>query len=107
MLQITESAETTLRRIRRENDFPETAALRIAGVQRPGGGVGIGFAFADGPEDGDEVISEKDDFIVYLSKELVSGLEQAALDATSNEDGITLELRTQDQLHNHEGEEHH
>lgn len=105
-LQITPSAEATLRRIRQENNFPDTTALRIAGVQRPGGDVGIGFAFTDGPEDGDQMISEKDDFHVYLSKELVAALREAALDATSDDDGITLELRTQAQLHNHEGDEH-
>jgi Fe-S cluster assembly iron-binding protein IscA len=103
MLQITEAAESALRRIRHENDVPATTALRIGAVQRPGGGVGIGFAFTDGPEDGDATISEKEDFLVYLSQELVGPLGEAALEATSDDDGITLELRTQAQLHDHEG----
>jgi Fe-S cluster assembly iron-binding protein IscA len=105
MLQITEAAESALRRIRHENDVPTTTALRIGAVQRPGGGVGIGFAFTDGPEDGDATISEKEDFLVYLSRELVVPLGEAALEATSDDDGITLELRTQAQLHDHEGAE--
>ncbi|MGH2674836.1 MAG: hypothetical protein ACRDKA_11365 [Actinomycetota bacterium] len=103
MLQISEAAEAALRRIREENDVPHDAALRIAATRDPSGGVGIGFAFTDGPEEGDAPISQKDDFQVYLAKELATPLEDAALEATSDEEGITLELRTQVQLHNHEG----
>jgi Fe-S cluster assembly iron-binding protein IscA len=103
VLQITQAAESALRRIRQENDVPATTALRIGAVQRRGGDVGIGFAFTDGPEDGDEMIAEKEDFQVYLSRELVMPLGEAALEATSDEDGITLELRTQAQLHDHQG----
>jgi Fe-S cluster assembly iron-binding protein IscA len=106
MLQITEAAETALRRIRQENDVPHDAALRISAIQAPGGEVGIGFAFTDGPEEDDEAISEKEDFQVYLSPELAA-LGDAALEATSDEDGIKLELRTQAQLHDHVGEDHH
>lgn len=106
MLQISEAAEAALRRIRQENDVPDSAALRIDTVQTQGGDAGIGFAFTDGPEDGDQTVSEKEDFQVYLAKELAEPLGDAALDATSNHEGITLELRTQAQLHNHEGLEH-
>ena len=105
MLQITEAAEAALRRIREEEDSV-SSALRIGAVQAPGGAAGIGFAFTDGPEDGDQTISEKDDFHVYLAKELAVPLGDAALDTTSNYEGITLELRTQAQLNNHEGLEH-
>ena len=105
MLQITEAAESALRRIRQENDVPATTPLRIGAVKRPGGDVGIGFAFTDGPEEGDEMIAEQEDFRVYLSRELVGPLGEAALEATSDEDGIALELRTQAQLHHHQGAE--
>lgn len=107
MLQITEAAEAALRRIREEESTASnSSALRIGAVQAPGGDAGIGFAFTDGPEDGDQTISEKDDFQVYLAKELAVPLGDAALDTTSNYEGITLELRTQAQLHDHEGKEH-
>jgi Fe-S cluster assembly iron-binding protein IscA len=105
VLQITEAAESALRRIRQENDVPATTPLRIGAVKRPGGDVGIGFAFTDGPEEGDEMIAEQEDFRVYLSRELVGPLGEAALEATSDEDGIALELRTQAQLHHHQGAE--
>jgi Fe-S cluster assembly iron-binding protein IscA len=106
MLQISQSAELALRRIRQKNDFPDAAAVRIGPVRTPGGEVGIGFAFTEGPEENDQVLSDKQGFRVYLADELAAPLEEAALDATSDEDGITLELRTQAQLENHEGEEH-
>jgi Fe-S cluster assembly iron-binding protein IscA len=103
VLQITEAAESALRRIHQQNAVPGATAIRIGAVQRPGGGVGIGFAFTDGPEDGDETISDKEDFVVYLSQELVGPFREAALEATSDQDGITLELRTQAQLRDHQG----
>ena len=105
MLQITDGAEAALRQIRDENAVPDDATLRIAAVEAPSGSVGIGFAFTDGPEEGDEAISEKKDFRVYLSRELAAPLGGAALEATADEEGITLELRTQAQLHNHQAEE--
>jgi Fe-S cluster assembly iron-binding protein IscA len=103
MLQISASAETALRRIRQENEFPETSAVRIGSVRTPGGVAGIGFAFTDEPEETDQLLSAREEFRVYLSEELAIPFEDAALDATSDEDGITLELRTQVQLQNHEG----
>jgi Fe-S cluster assembly iron-binding protein IscA len=105
MLQISEAAEAALRRIREENDVPDTAALRIDTVQTREGDAGIGFAFTDGPEDGDQMVSEKEGFLVYLAEDLAVSFGNAALDATANHEGITLELRTQAQLHNHEGAE--
>jgi Fe-S cluster assembly iron-binding protein IscA len=107
MLQITEAAETALKQIRQENDFPDSAALRIAAVRTPEGGTGIGFAFTDGPEEGDATISEKADFRVYLSPDLMDGFDGAALDATASEEGIELELRSQSGMHDHETAEQH
>ena len=103
MMQITPSAEGMLRQIRQDADFPETAAVRIAPIGIPEGRMGIGFAFTDGPEDDDQVLSTKLDFRVFLSGRLAETLAEAALDATSNEEGITLELRTQAELHEQQG----
>lgn len=98
MLQISDAAETALRRIRLENDVAEDAAVRIAAIETPDGFVGIGFAFTDGPEDGDQTISDRDHFRVYLARQLALPLAEAALEETANVEGITLELRTQEQL---------
>jgi Fe-S cluster assembly iron-binding protein IscA len=98
MLQITDAAETALRRIRLETDVPEDATVRIGPISTPDGVVGIGFAVTDGPETGDQKISATEDFQVYLAPELARRLKEAALEVTADMEGITLQLRTQDQL---------
>ena len=99
MLEITADAEFAIRVIRQTSDLPESTALRIAPVPGPDGEVSIAFAFTQGPDEGDIAISEKDDFRVYLARELVGPFENAALEATADEEGITLELRTEAELH--------
>jgi hypothetical protein len=98
MLQITDAAETALRRIRLESDVPQDATVRIGPIATADGVAGIGFAFTDGPETGDQRISEVEDFQVYLAPELAGRLKEAALEVTADLEGITLQLRTQDQL---------
>lgn len=99
MLQITEAAETAIRLIREESELPKSTALRIAPIPTDEGGVAIGFAFTDGPDEGDQTIADKEDFRVYLAADLTLAFEGAALDATENEEGIELELRSQAELH--------
>lgn len=99
MLEITKSAEDAIRLIREESDFPDSTVLRIAPVPTATGGVAIGFAFTEGPDEGDKPISTKDDFRVYLAQELVEPFERATLEATASDEGVELELRTQADLH--------
>jgi Fe-S cluster assembly iron-binding protein IscA len=99
MLQITAAAEQAIRLIREDSELPESTALRIAPIPGPDGGVAIGFAFTDGPDDGDLTISDKEDFRVYLAPDLTRAFDGAALDATASEEGVELELRTQAELH--------
>ncbi len=99
MFQITNSAESAIRMLRENSALPESTALRIAPVPAEGGEVGIAFAFTEGPDDGDLTIVEKDDFRVYLAAELAEPFENAALEATADEEGIELALRTQADLH--------
>ena len=108
MLQITEAAENAIRLLRAGSALPESTALRIATVPGTGGDVDIAFAFTDGPDEGDLTISDKDDFRVYLAPDLIEPFEHAALEATANEEGIELLLRSQAELHDngsHLGEE--
>lgn len=64
--------------------------------------IGIGFAFTDGPEDGDQTIFDGEDFRVYLASELALSLTAAAIEATADEEGVALQLRGQEEL-NHNG----
>ena len=99
MLEITEAAEAAIRTIRDQSDHPDSTALRIAPIPAPDGGVSIGFGFTEGPDEGDVAITDKEDFRVYLAAELVRPFDGAILAATSDEEGVTLELRTQAELH--------
>ena len=101
MLEITDAAEHAIRLLRQDSELPESTALRIATVpdNEADGGVAIAFAFTDGPDEGDIPISEKPDFRVYLAAGLVDAFKHAALEATADEEGITLELKTQADLH--------
>ena len=99
MLQITEAAEFAIRVIRQTSELPDSTALRIAAVPGVGGEISIAYAFTEGPDEGDVAISEKEDFRVYLARELVGPFENAALEATADDEGIALELRTQAELH--------
>jgi hypothetical protein len=108
VLQITEAAEAVIRQVRTENEVPDTAALRIAPVEVPGG-AGIGFTFTDAPIEGDRDISRGPEFTVYLASELVEPLDKAVLEAGPPDQG-GLELRPQGQIHDdhdHEGHEGH
>ena len=98
MLQMTDAAETALRRIRLESDVPKDAAVRIGPIEASDRVVGIGFAFTDGPEDGDQKISETEDFQVFIARQLAVSLKEAALEVTADMEGVTLQLRTQEQL---------
>jgi Fe-S cluster assembly iron-binding protein IscA len=98
MFQVSDSAEKALRQIRLENGIPPEAAVRIGAIETEDGGVGIGYAFTDGPQSGDHMISDVEDFRVYLADELAVSLGEAGLELTANEEGITLHLRTQEQL---------
>ena len=101
MLQIRDSAETALRRIRSENDVAHDAAVRIGPIETLDGLIGIGFAFTDGPEDGDQTISEREDFRVYVASEMALSLTAAAIEATDDWEGVTLQLRSQEELNGH------
>lgn len=104
VLQITEAAEAVIRQVRTENEVPDTAALRIAPVEVPGG-AGIGFTFTDEPTEGDRNISRGPDFTVYLASELVEPLDKAVLEAGPPDQG-GLELRAQGQVHDHDHDGH-
>jgi Fe-S cluster assembly iron-binding protein IscA len=108
VLQITEAAEAVIKKVRTENQLPDTAAMRISPVPSPEGAA-IGFTFTDDPEEGDQTISRGTDFTVYLSSELVEPLDKAVLEAAPPEEGPGLELRAQGQLHDHghDGHEGH
>lgn len=103
MFEITEGAERAIRRMRADSAQADTTSLRIAPVPTIDGGITIGIAFTQGPEEGDAEVTSKPDFTVYVSSELATSFERVSLEATSDEEGIEIELRTQADLHDHGG----
>lgn len=103
MLEITDAAENAIRLLRKSSDLPQSTALRIAPIPTTEGGLAIGLAFTDGPEDGDHEVSAKAGLTVYVAPELADTFERATLEATADEEGVELELKTQADLHDHGG----
>jgi Fe-S cluster assembly iron-binding protein IscA len=109
MLQITPSAATLLKEVRAGNDVPDSAALRIEAVRTPDPAEAeIGFRFTEGPETGDQTVTEEPDLRVYVSSELVLPLSEAVLDTVDTPAGRELQLRVEaHEHHDHEGHEGH
>ena len=107
MFEITEGAERAIRKMRESSAQAGTTSLRIAPVPTVDGGITIGIAFTEGPEEGDAEVTSKPDFTVYVSSELATSFEKVSLEATSDEEGIEIELRAQEDLHDHGGNGDH
>ncbi|MGH2711887.1 MAG: hypothetical protein ACRDH9_11875 [Actinomycetota bacterium] len=103
MFEISESAESALRKIRADSELADSIWLRIAPVSTTEGEITIGIAFTDGPEEGDLAVSSKADFGVYMAAELAGSFGKACLQTTSDAEGIELQVRTQADLHDHGG----
>ncbi|HJV03882.1 MAG TPA: hypothetical protein VJ868_01340 [Actinomycetota bacterium] len=108
MLQITPSAATLLKEVRAGNDVPDSAALRIEAVRTPDPtDAEIGFRFTEGPEAGDQTVTEEPDLRVYISSELASPLSGAVLDTVDTPGGKELQLRVETHEHDdHQGHSH-
>ena len=107
VFEITQGAERAIRRMREDSAQSQTTSLRIAPVPTIDGDVTIGIAFTEGPEEGDAEVESKPDFRVFISSELASSFERVALQSTSDEEGIEIELRTQADLHDFGGNGDH
>jgi Fe-S cluster assembly iron-binding protein IscA len=110
MLQITESAVGLLKKVRADNNVPESAALRIQPVESPQQDqADIGFTFTDGPESQDQTITDVPDLEVYVAPELATPLSEAVLDTVETPGGTELQLRVEGsghEGHDHSGHDH-
>lgn len=95
MLRVTEAAVGAFREIRRDAGVPQRSGVRIQMMQAAGGQEGIGFAFSEAPERGDQVLREQTDLPVYVAEDLVEPLSRAVLDARESAQGTEFVLRDQ------------
>lgn len=94
MLQVTEAAAAVVETMRQQAGAPEQAGVRIQLTQTDDGQEGIGLAFREEPEQGDE-ITEQSGIKVFVQQELTDTLSEATLDARTTEEGTELVVRQQ------------
>jgi Fe-S cluster assembly iron-binding protein IscA len=94
MLQVTQGAAALLTELRNGQDVPETYGVRVFPESTQPGEVTIGLGFTDAPADGDQV-TEQDGLKVYVAPELVTPLEDAAIDVAQDNGASRLIFRPQ------------
>jgi Fe-S cluster assembly iron-binding protein IscA len=91
MLQLTESAATTLADTRSQIGVPDHFGLRVFRGVSDGKAV-FAFDFVEDPEDGDEV-GEVEETRYFVAAEVAAPLADAVLDTESTGEGQQLTLR--------------
>lgn len=92
MLEITHGAAALLTEIRRGQEVPDNYGLRVFPESTTPGEVTIGLGFTEAPAAGDEV-TEQDGMRVFVARELVVPLEDAAIDVTGGDGAARLVFR--------------
>ena len=96
MLQVTESAATTLADTRSEIGIPDHFGLRIfRGVSDGKAAFAFAFDFVEEPEEGDEV-GEVEQTRYFVASEVAAPLADAVLDTEPTTDGAQLTLKRQE-----------
>ncbi len=94
MLQVTSAAMSTFEQARGAQDLPEGAGVRIFAQRDEQGEVGIALAFAEAPEDGDQV-TQTDGTAVFVAPELAEPLSDSLLDVEDSDEGTHIVLTDQ------------
>lgn len=94
MLQVTSDAMTTFDQARGAQELPESVGVRIYAQRDEQGEVGIALAFAEEPQEGDQV-TETDGTPVFVSPELAEPLAESVLDVQQTDDGTELVITNQ------------
>ncbi len=94
MLQVTSAAMTTFEQARGAQDLPESVGVRIFAQRDEQGEIGIALAFAEAPEDGDQV-TETDGTAVFVAPELADPLSDSVLDVEDSDEGTHIVLTDQ------------
>lgn len=94
MLQVTSAAMSTFEQARGAQDLPDSVGVRIFAQRDDSGEVGIALAFAEQPQDGDQV-TETDGTAVFIAPELAEPLADSVLDVQDGEDGAQVVLTNQ------------
>ena len=94
MLQVTDSAANVLREAREAQDLPDTFGVRVSAQPSPTGEMAVSLAFAEGPQEDDEVTGHQGTQ-VFVAPEVVEPLSEAVIDVEDTADGPQLAIRVQ------------
>jgi Fe-S cluster assembly iron-binding protein IscA len=96
VLQVTSAAMSTFEQARGAQELPESVGVRIFAQRDEQGEVGIALAFAEQPQDGDQV-TETDGTAVFVAPELAEPLGDSVLDVEDGPEGAQIVLTNQDE----------
>lgn len=91
MLQVTSDAMSTFEQARAAQDLPDSVGVRVFAQREESGEVGIALAFAEQPQDGDQ-ITETDGTAVFVAPELAEPLSDSILDVQQTDEGAQVVL---------------
>lgn len=94
VLQVTSAAMATFEQARGAQDLPDDVGVRVFAQRDEAGEIGIALAFAEQPQDGDQV-TETDGTAVYIAPELAEPLADSVLDVQDGEEGAQVVLTDQ------------
>ena len=94
MLQVTSAAMSTFEQARGAQDLPDDVGVRIFAQRDDQGEIGIALAFAEEPQDGDQV-TETDGTSVFVAPELAEPLSDSVLDVEDSGEGAQIVLTDQ------------
>ena len=94
MLRVSENASAVLENVRSAEGVPESYGVRLSGGQNPKGEVEISVAFAEAPQEADQII-EQSGTDVYVAPEVATPLSTAVMDVQDTDAGLQLVFRPQ------------
>lgn len=94
MLQVSSNAAAALEEARNAQEVPQNYGVRIYGEPDEQGQVGIGLAFSEAPEDGDQV-TEQAGTEIYIDPQVAEPLADSMIDLEQTDEGPQLVLKPQ------------
>lgn len=94
MLEVSSAAMSTFTQARDDQDLPDSVGVRVFAQRDEAGEIGIALAFAEEPQDGDQV-TETDGTSVFVAPELAEPLSDSLLDVQSGEQGAQVVITDQ------------
>lgn len=95
MLQVSNAAVNVLQEARAAQEVPDSFGVRVFAQADEGGEAALALAFAEQPDDGDQV-TQQSGTEIYVAPELAEPLAASVLDVEQTPEGPQLALVPQD-----------